>query len=55
MQDFGKRIPHPLGLREATSLTVNGDVTFGSDVKVVGDVVVTSDVPMSVPDGTTLQ
>lgn len=55
VQDFGKRIPHPLGLREATSLTVNGDVTFGSDVKVVGDVVVTSDVPMSVPDGTTLQ
>jgi UTP--glucose-1-phosphate uridylyltransferase len=41
-------------LRECTSLTVRGDVTFGAEVRCVGDVRVTADEPRTVPDGTTL-
>ncbi len=37
--DFDKRFPEGApSLREATSLTVDGDVTFGPGVRVVGDV-----------------
>ncbi|PUA82514.1 UTP--glucose-1-phosphate uridylyltransferase [Nocardioides currus] len=39
--DFDKRFPEGApSLREATSLTVDGDVTFGHGVKVVGDVAI---------------
>ncbi|WP_420176676.1 UTP--glucose-1-phosphate uridylyltransferase [Luteococcus sp. OSA5] len=55
VQDFSRRIPHPLGLREATSFTVSGDVTFGRDVTVVGDVAVTATEPTTVDDGTVLR
>ncbi len=36
--DFDARIPTPLSLVDATSLTVRGDWRFGRDVAVVGDV-----------------
>ena len=35
---FEKRLPCPLSLREARTLTVSGDWFFGSDVRVIGDV-----------------
>jgi UTP--glucose-1-phosphate uridylyltransferase len=39
LRDFEARFPHgPPSLREATSFTVRGDVTFGDDVVVRGDV-----------------
>jgi UTP--glucose-1-phosphate uridylyltransferase len=41
-------------LRECTSLTVRGDVTFGAGVRCIGDVRVTADEPRTVPDGRTL-
>ena len=51
--EFEKRFPAgPPSLVECTSLTVKGDVTFGADVKVVGDVVVEG--VDRVPDGQTL-
>lgn len=41
--DFDKRFPEGApSLKEATSLTVDGDVTFGHGVKVVGDVAITA-------------
>jgi len=36
---FQARVPHPLGLRECRSLTVEGDVTFGRGVRIEGRVV----------------
>ena len=42
-------------LRECTSLRVHGDVTFGGDIRCVGDVVVEADEPQTIPDGTNLQ
>ncbi|SDB94555.1 UTP--glucose-1-phosphate uridylyltransferase [Raineyella antarctica] len=53
--DFSRRIPHPLGLRRTTSLTVSGDVSFGKGVQIVGSVEITSDQPTSMPDGTVLE
>ena len=51
--DFDARFPAgPPSLREATRLRVEGDVTFGRDVVVRGDVVVTG--PAEVPDGAVL-
>lgn len=41
-------------LRQATSLTVHGDWTFGADVTVVGDVVLETQEPQEVPAGTRL-
>lgn len=38
MADFDRRLPHPLGLREAAALTVRGDWTFAADVQVRGAV-----------------
>ena len=39
--DFDKRFPEGApSLREATSLVVDGDVTFGPGVRVVGDVAI---------------
>lgn len=52
--DFDRRIPHPLGLLDATSFTVNGDVTFGDRVTVHGDVTLTSETPTVIADGTRL-
>ncbi len=45
LPDFDRHFPSgPPSLVEATSLTVRGDVTFGADVRVVGDVDVNDDV-----------
>ena len=41
LPDMERRFPHGApSLRQATALTVEGDVTFGADVTVVGDVTV---------------
>lgn len=41
LPDMEQRFPHgPPSLREATALTVHGDVTFGAGVRVIGDVTV---------------
>ncbi|MGO4956889.1 UTP--glucose-1-phosphate uridylyltransferase [Luteococcus sp. Sow4_B9] len=54
VQDFSRLVPHPLGLRQATSLRVNGEVSFGRDVQVVGDVQVSAAEPRMIEDGTVL-
>ncbi|MCL2735648.1 MAG: UTP--glucose-1-phosphate uridylyltransferase [Propionibacteriaceae bacterium] len=36
---FEERVPHPLSLREARTLRVTGDWSFGAGVRVVGDAV----------------
>jgi len=51
--DLEARMPAPLQLREATSLAVTGDWSFGADVSVVGDVTL-GDEGGLVPDGTRL-
>jgi len=50
---FDERLPYPLSLREATSLTVDGDWHFGSGVRVVGEAVLGTE-GGSVPDGAVL-
>jgi UTP--glucose-1-phosphate uridylyltransferase len=56
IDDFDARFPSGApSLRECTSLTVHGDVTFGGGVRCVGDVVVEADEPQTIPDGTTLR
>jgi UTP--glucose-1-phosphate uridylyltransferase len=58
MADFDARFPHGApSLREASSLTVRGDWTFGKDVVVRGTVVLSDDdgEPNSVPSGTVLE
>ena len=53
--DFDDRFPGGApSLVECTSLTVRGDVTFGSGVRCVGDVRVSADEPRTIEDGTTL-
>ncbi len=54
--DLDLRIPHPLGLIEARSLEVRGDVRFGKDVAVKGSVRVENPdgPPLQIPDGTVL-
>lgn len=53
--DFENRFPKgPPSLRKASSLTIRGDVEFGSDVAVIDDVLITADGPRRVPDGTRL-
>ena len=54
VQDFERRIPSPPSLLQASSLTVEGDVTFGRDVVVTGDAVVSAERPTTIPDGTVL-
>lgn len=50
--DFDSRFPSgPPSLRECTSLTVNGDVTFGAGVVCVGDVTIVADRPRTIEDG----
>ena len=47
-QRFAQGAP---SLREATSLRVEGDVTFGADVVCIGDVTVRASAPATIPDG----
>ena len=47
-QRFPKGVP---SLRQATSLRVRGDVTFGADVVCIGDVTLETAEPATVPDG----
>ena len=53
---FESRFPHGApSLREASSLTVEGDWTFGADVRAVGDAVLgATPGPRQVPDGATV-
>lgn len=53
--DFDERFPSGApSLRECSSLTVKGDVTFGANVVCVGDVTVTASEPRTVQDGARL-
>jgi UTP--glucose-1-phosphate uridylyltransferase len=54
--DFDARFPHGVpSIREARSLVVDGDVTFGRDVSCVGDVRVSAGGPRTIPDGARLE
>ena len=54
--DFDARFPHGSpSLRECTSLTVEGDITFGADVSCAGEVTVSAAQPAEVPDRTRLE
>lgn len=56
IDDFETRFPHGVpSIRQAQSLTVEGDVTFGADVSCVGDVSVKATEPRFIPDGTRLE
>ncbi|KGN42024.1 UTP--glucose-1-phosphate uridylyltransferase [Knoellia aerolata] len=56
VQDFDARFPHGVPyIREAHSLVVDGDVTFGRDVTCVGDVTVRADAPRTIADGSRLE
>lgn len=50
--DFEARLPHPISLRQASSLRVRGDVTFGRDIVVVGNADIEADGPEVLADGT---
>lgn len=54
IDDFDARFPHgPPSLIDCRSLTVEGDVTFGHNITLSGDVHITtaSDTPATLPDG----
>ena len=51
---FTERMPYPLSLREARTLTVTGDWRFGAGVRIVGDVTLGSEGGI-VPDGAILE
>ncbi len=53
INEFEARLPHPLGLRDAGELSVEGDWSFGRDVRVEGDVTLGRE-GGSVADGTVL-
>jgi UTP--glucose-1-phosphate uridylyltransferase len=54
--EFERRFPDGApSLREATSLTVTGDWTFGGKVKVVGDVTLKTAAAERVPTGSVLE
>ncbi|MFW5473844.1 UTP--glucose-1-phosphate uridylyltransferase [Knoellia sp. CPCC 206450] len=56
IEDFEARFPHGVpSIREAHSLVVDGDVTFGRDVVCVGDVTVRADSPRTIEDGARLE
>ncbi|WP_245634625.1 UTP--glucose-1-phosphate uridylyltransferase [Janibacter limosus] len=56
VREFDARFPSGVpSMRECTSLAVDGDVTFGADVSMVGDVEVSAQTPATVPDGTRLE
>jgi len=53
--EFDKRFPEGApSMRKATSLTIDGDVTFGAHVQVVGDVEITASSAKRVPADTVL-
>jgi len=53
--DFEARFPYGVpSIRECTSLTVSGDVTFGAGVVCLGDVRISAQTPVVVGDGTVL-
>lgn len=55
IDDFDARFPQgPPSMRECTSLTINGDFTFGSGVTLKGDVTLDPP-PTSIDDGVTLE
>lgn len=54
VDDFEARIGSPLGLREATALSVRGDVTFGAGVRIVGTVHIDTSEPLTLVDGSVL-
>lgn len=55
-EDISLRVPHPLSLLAAKSLTVTGDVRFGAGVVVRGDAAVVNPnpEPLVIPDGAVL-
>mgnify|MGYP003365299494 CR=1 FL=1 len=53
VSEFDKRFPHPLGLREARALSVEGDWSFGRNVTVKGTVELGAE-GGTVPDGAVL-
>ena len=56
ISDFDRLLPHGApSLAECSSLTVDGEVTFGADVTCDGDVEVVADGAASVPDGSRLE
>ena len=56
IHDFDARFPQGVpSLRECTSLQVTGDVTFGADVRAVGDVEVVATEPATLPEGARLE
>lgn len=56
IDDFDARFPHGVpSIRQARSLVVDGDVTFGRGVTCVGDVTVRASEPRVVADGTRLE
>ncbi|GAB2548297.1 UTP--glucose-1-phosphate uridylyltransferase [Brachybacterium huguangmaarense] len=56
IQDFEERFPAGVpSLREARSLSVEGDHRFGAGVVARGDATVTADDPAEIPDGTVLE
>jgi UTP--glucose-1-phosphate uridylyltransferase len=55
LDDFEARLPAgPPSLREASRLVVHGDVTFGPDVVVRGEVELDADAPRTLEPGTVL-
>lgn len=55
IDDFDARFPEGVpSLRDCTALTVDGDITFGTDVVCRGDVRVSAAAPRRIPDGTVL-
>lgn len=54
IEDFDRRVPAPVSLRDARSLRVDGDVTFGRGVRVAGDAVIETSTPLRIPDGAEL-
>lgn len=56
VRDFDEHFPRGVpSIREARSLAIDGDVTFGRDVTCVGDVTVRADEPRTIPDGARLE
>ena len=54
VDDFSRRIPFPLSLRDAETLEVSGDVTFGRGVRVIGEVRLDAGEPTHIDDGAVL-
>lgn len=56
IDDFEKRFPQGApSLLRCDRLNVEGDITFGADVVVEGEAVVSTESTASVPDGTVLR